>query len=183
METTEKIVEAYCRYVKRFFTLPNIKCDGQLEIDLLAIDIAGREVPERYHIETSISISTGFSKLTAKPFSVEQLRQRVQQAGQRRTIDYFVERKFGSPTVAARLEEYGFRPGNYQKVIVTWGWTVDAEARASSEGILLWDFRRMMKEIAALTSTGRIYFTDDTLRTLQLFEKAVHDLGRAGRDA
>ena len=183
METTEKIVEAYCRYVRHLFTLPNIKCGGQLEIDLLAIDLAVREEPERFHIETSISISTGFSKLTAKPFSVEQLRQRVQQAEQRRTIDYFVERKFGSPTVLSKLAEYGFRPGNYHKVIVTWGWTVDAEARASSEGILLWDFRLMMKEIAAITSAGRTYFTDDTLRTLQLFEKAVHDLGRSGRDA
>ena len=25
METTEKIVESYCRYVKGWFTLPNIK--------------------------------------------------------------------------------------------------------------------------------------------------------------
>jgi hypothetical protein len=34
METTEKIVEAYVRYVKRWATIPNIKCDGQFEIDL-----------------------------------------------------------------------------------------------------------------------------------------------------
>jgi len=38
METTEKIVESYCRYVKRWFTISNIKCQGQYEIDLLAID-------------------------------------------------------------------------------------------------------------------------------------------------
>jgi len=37
METTEKIVEAYVRYVKDWATIPNIKCKGQFEIDLLAI--------------------------------------------------------------------------------------------------------------------------------------------------
>ena len=28
METTEKIVESCCRYVKQWFTIPNIKCKG-----------------------------------------------------------------------------------------------------------------------------------------------------------
>ena len=48
METTEKIVEAYCRYVKNWFTLPNIKCEGQFEIDLLAIDITSPENITRF---------------------------------------------------------------------------------------------------------------------------------------
>jgi hypothetical protein len=52
METTERIVEAYVRYVKRWATIPNIKCTGQMEIDLFAID--PRE-GGRYHIETSVS--------------------------------------------------------------------------------------------------------------------------------
>ena len=38
METTERIVEAYVRYVKGWAMIPNIKCDGQKEIDLFAID-------------------------------------------------------------------------------------------------------------------------------------------------
>jgi hypothetical protein len=33
METTEKIVEAYVRYVKNWFTIPNIKRKEQLEIE------------------------------------------------------------------------------------------------------------------------------------------------------
>ena len=44
METTEKIVESYCRYVRRWFTIPNIKCQGQYEIDLLAIDAKASEL-------------------------------------------------------------------------------------------------------------------------------------------
>jgi len=37
METTEKIVESCGRYVKGWFTISNIKCSGQYEIDLLAV--------------------------------------------------------------------------------------------------------------------------------------------------
>jgi hypothetical protein len=33
MESTEKIVEAYVRYVKNWFTIPNIKCKEQLEME------------------------------------------------------------------------------------------------------------------------------------------------------
>ena len=44
METTEKIVESYCRYVKGWFTLPNIKCAGQYEVDLLAVDACKRPI-------------------------------------------------------------------------------------------------------------------------------------------
>jgi hypothetical protein len=54
METTEKIVESYCRYVKQLFTIPNIKCEGQYEIDLLADDttststVAGKALSVRF---------------------------------------------------------------------------------------------------------------------------------------
>jgi hypothetical protein len=50
METTEKIVESYCRYVKQWFTIPNIKCRGQYEVDLLAVDMTSKST-RRYHIE------------------------------------------------------------------------------------------------------------------------------------
>ena len=65
METTEKIVEAYVRYVKGWATIPNVRCDGQYEIDLLAIDPVSLA---RYHIETSVSGSQAYSRLTAKAF-------------------------------------------------------------------------------------------------------------------
>jgi len=66
METTEKIVEAYVRYVKGWATIPNIKCPGQYEIDLLAVD---PKTGKRAHIESGVSISGGFSSLTTKPYS------------------------------------------------------------------------------------------------------------------
>src|SRR3990172_6588697 len=125
METTEKIVEAYVRYVKGWLTIPNIKCEGQLEIDLLAVDVSDPNGIRRYHIESGVSISGGFSRLTNKPFSTDNLKVRVKQAGQRRTLGYFTQRKFADPGVVEKLEVFGFIPGNYTKVIVSWGWEED----------------------------------------------------------
>ena len=131
----------------------------------------------RYHIECSVSISKGFSKLTAKHFSVEALRDRVQKPKQRRTIDFYAKRKFGPALVRKRLAEFGFRGGRYSKVIVSWEWTDDAARRAAAVGIDLWDFRSILREIANNFRTTRHYFADDTLRTLQLYAKAVEALG------
>ena len=171
METTEKIVEAYVRYVKGWATIPNIKCPGpgQQEIDLLAISPA---TLERYHIETSVSISRGFSKLTNKPFSEEALKQRVQQPAQRRTLGFFLEKKFGAKQVTETLAKYGFKPGEYRKVIVTWGWAEDVPKAAAEQGIELWDFRKIVVEIANGAQEIRCYYADDTMRTIQLFAKS-----------
>jgi hypothetical protein len=173
METTEKIVEAYVRYIKGWATIPNIKCcSGQYEIDLLAINPV---TLERNHIETGVSISGGFSKLTNKTFSIEALKTRGQTPVQRRTLGYLIERKFGPPEVAETLAEYGFKPGSYTKVIATWGWTDDAAEAAKTEGIELWDFRKIVQAIGAASTKDKTYFTDDTMRTIQLFAKALHE--------
>ncbi|MEK7281040.1 MAG: hypothetical protein AAB037_01640 [Chloroflexota bacterium] len=169
METTEKIVEAYVRYMKHCATIPNIKCEGQFEIDLLAIN---PQTLERYHIESGVSISGGFSALTGNLFDPKELKQRVHQASQRRTLGYFRDRKFASPEVSKKLNEYGFTPGNYTKIVVSWGWDEEAKKQADEASITLWDFRNLLREIAKITGAARTYFTDDTLRTLQLMAKA-----------
>jgi hypothetical protein len=173
METTEKIVEAYVRYVKHWATIPNVRCDGQMEIDLLAIDPLNSA---RYHIETSVSVSQGFSKLTAKEFDQDRLKNRVHQAAQRRTIGYFITRKFGSEHIKKKLSDYGFEKDQYKMIIVTWGWTQSAKAVADGEGILLWDFRNIVQEIADTISKRRSYFVDDTLRTIGLFSLAAREI-------
>jgi len=173
METTEKIVEAYVRYVKRWATIPNIRCDGQFEIDLLAIDPV---TLKRYHIETGVSGSQAFSKLTGEKFDPALLKVRVQAPRMRRTLGYFVEHKFGSNQVIAKLKQYGFKPGSYTKVVVTWDWKPEVEAAADAAGIELWDFRQIMHRIAHSIRDTRSYFTDDTLRTISLFARAMSDV-------
>lgn len=170
METTEKIVEAYVRYIKGWATIPNLRCAGQYEIDLLAIDPVSLD---RYHIETSVSGSQNFSRLTTKAFDPELLKEKVQKAGQRRTLGFFLERKFGVPAVKAELAKYGFVDGEYRNVIVTWDWTPEAAAEAEKAGVALWSFQEIMREIAATIRHKRSYFTDDTLRTINLFVRAL----------
>ncbi|HET6341243.1 MAG TPA: hypothetical protein VFG78_03575 [Gemmatimonadota bacterium] len=173
METTERIVEAYVRYIKGWFTLPNIKCEGQLEIDLLALDPRRRGKRSRYHIESGVSISGSYSMLTSRPFSSDDLKIRVKMAGQRRTLGYFVDRKFGDPRVVKTLEQYGFKQGAYQRVVVSWGWREDVVEKARFAGVELWDFRELLAEIADSAREIRTYSTDDTIRTLQLMSKAL----------
>jgi hypothetical protein len=171
METTEKIVEAYVRYVRHWATIPNIKCTGQCEIDLLAINPA--DPSERYHIETSVSVSQVYSKLTDKTFDPALLKVRVQVPKMRRTLGYFVEHKFGPKAVTDKLKEYGFKSGAYKKVVVTWDATAEANAAAVAAKIELWDFRQLVREIDQSIRNTRRYYTDDTLRTISLFARAV----------
>lgn len=175
METTERIVEAYVRHVMGCATITNIRCEGQNEIDLLAIN---PKTMARYHVEVTVSISSGFKKLTAKPFDPEKKKQRVHQAGQRRTVGFFEDVKFGKSTVIERLSDYGFMPGNYTKAIATWDWTEEAEEQAAAADIELWDFRRMIADIADEVKKDRSYHTDDTLRTLSLFAKALKEMDK-----
>lgn len=172
METTEKIVESYCRYVKRWFTIPNIKCQGQHEVDLLAVDTTSKRI-KRYHVECGVSIPGPHSNLTDKIFSGDDLKIRVKQAGQRRTMGYFIQHKFDVPHVKDKLKEYGFFAGNYAKIVVTWGSSPGAKIIAAKENIELWDFPHLLKEIADALRDNSAYFTDDTARTIQLFSKAT----------
>jgi len=170
---SEKIVEAYAHYIMGWFTIPNIKCRGQYEIDLLAVDVFKKGCVHRYHIESGISISGAYSLLTNKPFSVQDLKTRVKKAGQRRTLEYFTTRKFGAIEVVDKLREYGFEPGNYTKVIVSWGWCDDVPAAAKNAGVELWCFQDILQKIADRCRSDRTYFTDDTMRTLQLMAKVT----------
>jgi hypothetical protein len=173
VETTERIVESYCRHVRGWFTISNVKCSGQYEVDLLAVDASSDAGVRRYHIECGVSISSGYSKLTGKRFSPEELKTRLGQAGQRRTVGYFAERKFGLPEVRRELERYGFKGSNYERVVVSWGWTDEAAEEAKRRAIALWDFRDILGAIADACCRRDTYFVDDTLRTVQLFLRSA----------
>ncbi len=172
METTEKIVEAYLRHVRNCATLPNIRCNGQNEIDLLGIDLIRGT---RYHVECSVSVSNAFNKLTGKAFEPELLNVKVQKPKMRRTIGYFLRHKFGAPGVIAKLEELGFHPGQHEKVIVTWDWTDEAASIASENAITLRPFPALLRELTGSVKGKNHYFMDDTIRTVHLMGMASSD--------
>ena len=169
METTERIVEAYVRYVKGWATIPNIKCGGQKEIDLFAIDpVKG----DRYHIETTVSISKNYRALTTREYVDGDHKVRPKAARARRTLGFFLKQKFEAPGVKAALAKYcNGKP--YKKIIVIWEWGDGVREAAAGHGVELWDFRDLMRKIAELGRHQRTYFGDDTLRTLTLFIKAL----------
>ncbi len=170
MDTAERIVEAYCRYIRRWATIPNTRCGGQKEIDLLAVD---PQSGERYHIEVSVSISDAFSKLTDRPFDPADLKHRVKAPGARRTVGFFASCKFDDADVVARLAAHGFAVGEYHKVIVTWGWQEGVQERAEELGIELWDFRDLILKLVNSLENQTAHFGDDTIRTLHLYARAA----------
>lgn len=173
MQTTERIVNSYCNYVKGWFTIQNISCDGHQEIDILAINPRGKGKNRRYHIECSVSISQAYSKLTAKPFSEDLWKQRVHQARERMTIGYFDKKKFKSPFVVKKLAEFGFEGDNYTRAIVAWGWQDGVEEVAAKKGIELWSFTDdVLAELTKKLDGSGTFFDDDTCRTIQLIAKA-----------
>ena len=114
METTEKIVESYCRYVKHWFTIANLRVKND-EIDILAIDTSGQSI-DKYHIEVSVAISKSVSKLTGTKFEEEKYKKPSTKASQRRTIGFFIEKKFNKREFEPILNELGFSIGSYKKI-------------------------------------------------------------------
>ena len=172
MEPAEKIVENYCRHIKHWFTVSNIICGDQYEIDILAVEFPKIGLPKAYHIGSAVSISGGFSKLTAKPFSEEDLNVRVKSTAPRRTIGYFIERKFKPKAIKERIADFGLKPEETQQIIVTWGWEEQAKEIADVHNITLWNFPDLLINLAEACADGKTYFNDDTFRTLQLFIKS-----------
>jgi hypothetical protein len=170
VETTERIVEAYVRYVRGWATIPNLRCDGQKEIDLFAIDPV---TDERWHIETSVSISSGFSALTNEPFEPGEHKQRAKAAAARRKLGFFLAEKFQPVAVEQRLSCLGCAPGKLRRAIVTWDWKAGVGEAAAAANIELWSLPALMNEIAKKAREGRAYFADDILRTIDLYARGL----------
>jgi hypothetical protein len=156
--------------VKGWATIPNLKCEGQKEIDLFAIDPV---TDERWHIETSVSISSGFSALTNGPFEPGEHKHRVKAATARRKLGFFIQEKFLPAAVEQRLARLGCASGKVRRAIVTWDWKEGVEEAALAEGIELWSLPALMHEIAQKTREGRVYLADDILRTIDLFARGL----------
>jgi hypothetical protein len=177
VETTERIVEAYVRYVKGWATIPNLRCDEQKEIDLFAIDPM---TDERWHIETSVSISSGFSALTNDPFEPGEHKQRLKAATARRKLGFFLTEKFLPTAVERRLSCLGYSPGKLRRAIVTWDWKEGVKEAGDDAGVELWSMPALMQEIATKARGGRAHLADDILRTIDLFARGLAARRRIG---
>jgi hypothetical protein len=177
VETTERIVEAYVRYVRGWATIPNLRCAGQKEIDLFAIDPV---TDERWHIETSVSISSGFSALTNEPFEPGEHKQRVKAAAARRKLGFFLAENFQPAAVEQRLSCLGCAPGQLRRAIVIWDWKAGVREAAAVANVELWSLPAFMNEIAKKAREGRAYFADDILRTIDLYARSLESAAKRG---
>jgi hypothetical protein len=112
--------------------------------------------------------------LTGADFDPALLKVRVQKPKMRRTLGYFIEHKFGTPSVIKKLGEYGSKPNAYKRIVVTWDCTAEAKVAAVEAKIELWDFRQIMQDIARSIKLTPSYFIDDTLRTISLYARALN---------
>jgi hypothetical protein len=163
METTEHIVETYVRYVKNWFTIPNVKARNGNELDILAIDTNENK---KYHIEVSVHITSSFSKLITDEFEKGE----CDEAKRRRTMKFFIEDKFDKSTVLEKLNELGFKKGEYNRIIVT----MHSEKSEKMEKLLkkhniqIWEMKDIIDEMNEKLDSK--YYSDDILRTLQLIK-------------
>lgn len=168
MDASERIVEAYVRAVRGCLTSANVRCDDNKELDLLAVAPDGT----RYHIETTVSTSNLFSKITSKVISKE--KQKTKKAHYRRTIDFFDKEKFNHPSLAKTLARFGFVEGQYRKVIVTWGATSGALAEAKCHGLEVWYLPDIIREL--LETAGHSGYLSGDERIFQLISLYLKSL-------
>ena len=171
MEASEKVVESYFRYVKKYFTIPNLRCGGQKEIDLIGMRESDGQVL-RIHVEVSVTTSGPFKKINSQPYSETSKKTRSGSASERVKIGYFVHSKFNDANVISSLRDYGFSGNNYEKVIVAWDWDTSVEPIAAQNGIKLLRFREILEEMMEVFGKNESYFSDDTVRLLQLLKKS-----------
>ncbi len=162
MDTSEKIVETYLRFCLKACTISNLKCSGNKEIDLLAIDKHGK----RYHVEVSIKTRDEFAVLRGGDYRVVRDKARRQ-----RHLTYFKDRKFNDPTIKRKLKDYGFTRNNYQKVIVSNGWENGIDRIARRYKIELWHIKDILQKLIHLMENERLFIQDDILRLFQLLHR------------
>jgi len=159
MEPEVHIIEKYFQENLHCFTMTNVRCKGNKEIDLLAMN---PRTLEKYHVEARISTARGFA-LREKDTYTSKGR------AHRRGLDYFYEKKFNHPFVTQKIKEM-FGDSDYRKVLVVWN-TEDkfkrlADIAKKKYNIGLFGLRNIIFELIVQRSYRGS--RDDILRTLEL---------------
>ncbi len=164
MRIEEKLVEEYVRQVKNWFTMSNIKCKNNKEIDLLAVDLDG----SKYHIEVTIYVE-------GWPLEIEERgRKNVV------TVKWYSENKFLDKNVRKKIKEiFGTDDLNaYKRIMVYWkikkGISMEeikkeAEAHSIDE---VWLLPNIVQELYTLIKEGKLKDNIDVLRMIKLVTEA-----------
>lgn len=171
MNAAERIVEAYFRNVRSIFTRTSVKGVGQVELDIVGVDPSKRP-PAFFHIESSVSISSGYSKITNKQFIPSEAKLRQKAAGQRTTAGFFIEKKFFSQDVLETLRQIGCDTRNLKRVLVSWEFDEEAHKVLQGKGIECLTMKDILQELADYLAKETSDIDSDILRTLQLFVRS-----------
>jgi hypothetical protein len=109
MEPEVHIIEKYFQNIHHCFTMTNVKCKGNKEIDLLAVnprDPSGDL--RRFHVEARVS--------TTFPLRMQETKTTSGKSN-KNGLDYFIKEKFYHPSVLERAEVM-FGTKKYDRVLV-----------------------------------------------------------------
>lgn len=156
MEPEVHIIEKYYQEVLHCFTMTNIRCKGNKEIDILAIN---PKTLEKFHVESRVTTSL---KLRFKATYTKDGR------CHRNGLDYFQKEKFEHPSVKQKIREL-FGKVDYHKILVVWR-TMDhktlTEIAEKEYGIEIMPISLLiLKFTSDRTTSGS---RDDILRTMEL---------------
>ena len=158
VEPEVHIIEKYFQEVLHCFTMTNIRCKGNKEIDLLAIN---PRTLEKYHVEARISVSKSFALREKDTYTSKGKAYRI-------GLDYFSEKKFNHPMITEKIRQF-FGESDYHKVLVVWhAGNLPAYSRIALEkyGFDVWALRNIFTELVekGCTSGSR----DDVIRVVEL---------------
>lgn len=171
MNAAERIVESYFRYVRGIFTKANVKGAGQVELDIVGVD-SRKSPPTFFHVESSVSISSGYSKITNKEFIPSEAKLRQKAAGQRTTAGFFIEKKFFAQDTIETLKQVGCNTQNLKRILVAWEFDDEAREVLEGKGIECLTMGKLLQELADCLAQETRDIDSDILRTLQLFVRS-----------
>ncbi len=177
MNAAEKIVEAYFEYVRGVFTRTSLRGKKQAELDIVGVN-PSKKPPAYYHIESTVSISSAYSKITNKPYSFREEKDRQKKAGQRRTAGFFIQKKFFTKEVESILKKEGCTLDTLQRVVVAWEFDKDAKKVLEEKGIECLTIKQIFQELASRLAEETCDIDSDILRTIQLFVRAKPQMPR-----
>lgn len=146
MEPEVSLIEKYLQTVCKCFTMTNIRCRGQKEIDLLAIN---PKTEEKFHVESSVWTNRRLNSSS---------------------LAKLVDKKFNDLRVKEKIGEF-FGKSDYRKwlVVSPQDENPQLDKYAGSLGIEIWYIEVMVRMI--MRKMCRYGSRDHVLRTLEIVKQ------------